>query len=206
MPVKDLEAKINEIGEWLGPGSLNFFGRQFAGKDMQAGRLGKSWGVPVVSGGEILRNSDVPEHVKAAIDRGELAPTDEYKKIVIPYLSQADFAGKPLLLSAVGRMHGEEPGVIAATSEAGHPIRGVPHLEITEDEAFRRLKASPSRGRADDTPEVLRQRLDAFLEQTLPVLDTYDEMGLLLTVDAMPEEEVVFSGLVHALYERALEN
>lgn len=199
--MKELERKIGEIGEQLGCGSLNFFGRQFAGKDTHAERLGRRYGATVLGGGDILRNSIIPERVRKIMDSGELIPSDEYRRMVLPFLGNPDFAGKPLLLSAVGRMSGEEAGVIAATKDAGHPIVAVPYLEITEEESFARLSASPSRGRADDTPEGLRERLDQFNEHTLPVLETYDRLGLLIRVDAMPEKEVVFRSLVNLLHE-----
>ncbi|HUD07359.1 MAG TPA: nucleoside monophosphate kinase [Candidatus Saccharimonadales bacterium] len=199
----NLGRKVGEIGEWLGSGTLNFFGRQFAGKDLQAERLGIYFGVKKISGGDIMRESVVPEEVRAIIDSGELSPTDIYKATVLPYLGQVAFKGKPLLLSAVGRMSGEEPAVIETAAEAGHLIMAVPYLDITEDESFRRLAFSPSRGRADDTPEGLRKRLDEFNNSTSLVLNTYEDMGLLVNVDAMQAEDIVFSTLVHLLHERA---
>ena len=79
----------------------------------------------------------------------------------------------------------------------------MPYLAISEEEAFRRLAASPNRGRADDTPEGLRKRLDQFNEHTQPVLDTYSRMGMLVVVDAMPDEAVVFTSLVNQLHDYA---
>jgi adenylate kinase len=200
-----LERKIGEIGEWLGTGTLNFFGRQFAGKDTQAARLGGFFGVDVIGGGDIMRNSDIPAEVRACMDRGELSPTEQYRAIVLPYLGQTAFRGKPLLLSSVGRMSGEEVDVLEATKDAGHPILAVPYLHITEEESFRRLACSPSRGRADDTKEGLRKRLDEFNNSTAAVLEAYENMGLLVGVDATMDEVAVFKDLVHSLHERAVE-
>ncbi len=120
----------------------------------------------------------------------------------MPLIGKLAIPGRPFLLSAVGRMHGEEPAILAATKEAGHELRAVIHLEITEDEAFRRMQAC-ERDRDDDTPAGLRKRLDEFNAQTVPVLETYDSMGLLIPVDAMPAEGVVFDSMVQLLYERA---
>lgn len=202
--MKELDRKIGEIGEWLGTGTLNFFGRQFAGKDTHAKVLGKKFGTTVLGGGDILRNSVIPDRVREVMDRGELIPSDDYREMVLPYLAQDSFVGKPMLLSAVGRLSGEEGGVLAATEAAGHPMVAVPYLEISEEESFRRLAISGGRGRADDTPEGLRERLDQFNEHTVPVLMTYVDMGLLVRVDAMPEEPVVFRSLVNLLHERAI--
>ncbi|MCA9332693.1 nucleoside monophosphate kinase [Candidatus Saccharibacteria bacterium] len=196
------ERKIGEIGEWLGTGSLNFFGRQFAGKDIQAARLGSHFQAPVIGGGDILRNSNIDLEVQQQIDKGGLSPTEQYRKIVLPYLSDPSLANVPLMLSAVGRMSGEEQDVIDVTNSAGHPIMAVPYLQITEAESFIRMANSPSRGRVDDTPQGLRKRLDQFNEFTAPVLKAYEDMDLLVSVDAMPEEDIVFNSLVNMLHER----
>ena len=42
-------------------------------------------------------------------------------------------------------------------------------------------------GRADDTEEVIRHRLDLYDQQTTPVLDYYRVSGLLVTVDGRGE-------------------
>lgn len=198
-----VEGKIEGIGEWLGTGSLNFFGRQFAGKDTQAELLGRYLGAPVISGGGILRSDDIPEEVRIAINSGDLSPTDQYKQIVLPYLGRDEYRGVPLMLSSIGRMSGEEIDVVEAASLYDHPIKAVPYLEITEEESFRRLESSPSRGRADDNNEGLNKRLKEFDRMTMPVLDYYEQHDLLVRVDAMPEERFVFDALVHHLYEYA---
>jgi len=201
--MKELERKIGEIGEWLGAGSVNFFGRQWAGKDSHAEKLGGYYGVEKLSGGDILRGSELSEEVRAIMHRGELIPTDVYRKTVLPYLSQTAFFGKPLFLSAVGRMSGEEHAVVPTLEDAEHPLKVVPLLDITEEEAYRRLATLGSRGREDDTPEGLRKRLEEFEESTTLVLGAYDRMGLLVQVDAMQPKDVVFEGLVHALHDFA---
>lgn len=202
--MKSLESGIREVEEWLGPGTLNFFGKPFAGKDTQAEQLANRWGITVIGGGDILRNSTIPNDVRSIMEKGDLIPSDRYEKIVLPYLGQTAFAGKPLLLSSVGRMSGEEPGVISATETSGHPIKAVLYLDITEDEAFRRLNDMPNRGRADDNPESLRNRFDAFNAKTIPVLDTYESAGLLVRINAMAEKDVVFQAMVYQLHERAI--
>lgn len=200
-----IEHKIGEVKEWLGTGSINVFGRQFAGKDVQLNRLAKLLGtnIPVLSGGEILRQSDnISPDDRAAMNRGELIDSEAYKRYILPGLSAPEHDGKPLLLSAVGRMIGEEASVLEATSAAGHPTLAVVELMISDQEAHRRLARS-DRKRPDDTPEALDERLNWFADKTIPVLDVYEDMGLLMQVDATPPEEVVFSDLVDILHARA---
>lgn len=200
------ENKIHEVNEWLGTGSLNFFGKPFGGKDTQSEKLAPFFNAPILGGGQILRNSVIPPETQTKMNRGELIPTEDFVKIVMPYLSNPDFADGPLFLSSVGRVSGEEQGVINATEAAGHSIKAVPYFDITNDEVFRRLANTPDRGRADDTPASMEVRLEEFYTKTQPVLDTYEKMGLLLPVDAMTESDVVFNSMVHLLHDRALES
>ena len=55
-------------------------------------------------------------------------------------------------------------------AEKGTPLDVVLELQVPEEELFDRLAG---RGRADDTPDVIRQRLVAYREQTAPLLDYY---------------------------------
>ena len=171
--IAEQQRLIGEIGEWLGPNSLNFFGLQFAGKDNRANELALPLNAAVLSGGDILRNSHIPDDIRAIMNSGALIPSDDYAQIVLPYLSDPDFDGRPIFLSAVGRMAGEEVGVMKATESAGHPLAAVPYLKITTDESFRRM-ALADRGRDDDTLEGLRKRHEEFEAKTQPVLDAYE--------------------------------
>lgn len=199
----ETERKIHELGEWLGAGSINGFGRQFAGKDTQLGPLASTFDVPIIGGGDILRNVEIPEDVKAVMESGALIPSDTYEQIVLPYLSRPSFEHKPLLLSAVGRMDGEQAGVMQATSAANHTMRLVVDFQITRQESHYRMANSPSRGRADDTIDGLNKRLNFFDEHTVPVIDYYKSQGLLVTVDATAEINVVFNNFINLAHDRA---
>lgn len=202
MPEISTPEKLHRIHEWLGTGSVNFFGLPFAGKDTQAEHLGRVFDVPVISSGHILRTADLAPEVRAQIDSGDLGPTEQFREIVLPYFYRPEFQNKPLLLSSVGRMSGEEQPVIEAAHDSGHTIRAVPYLKMPEGESFRRLAGQPDRGRADDTPTKLRKRLDEFYEKTQPVLETYERAGLLIPINAMQPEDVVFRCVVNELYDR----
>lgn len=192
------------IKEWLTAGAINFFGLPFAGKDSQANRLAERFNATVLSSGDIFRNSVIPEKTKIMIDRGELAPTQDFIDIVLPYLKKAEFTGRPLMLSSVGRWHGEEEGVIGALEEADHPLRAVVYLSLSEDIALQRLSLEENaviRGvRADDSEEKLLKRIEEFNQKTLPVIEYYRQHDLLIEIDAsLPKDEVerlILEGLV----------
>lgn len=198
--------KIDKIKAWLQSGSINVFGLPFSGKDTHGTRIAELFGGVFISGGDILRSSQGIEHIKNHIAKGHLAPTDEYLDIVLPYLSKKKFAGKPLILSSVGRWHGEESSVIKAANDSGHPIKAVIYLSINQSEAKRRWQLA-ERGRQDDAEEnILLNRFSEFQQKTLPVIEFYRQKGLLIEVDGLPEKEEVLANILTKLAAMADNN
>ena len=162
---------IELIKKWLGHGSINIFGRPFAGKDNQANNLTSILNGVLIGGGDILRSKYMADDIKALMRTGKLIPTEKYQAIVLPFLNQELFNDKPLLLSSIGRWHGEEDAVIKTLKESGHGLKAVIYLNISEQESYRRWKNRDiynDRGeRHDDTEEILKIRLDEFEQKTL---------------------------------------
>jgi adenylate kinase len=150
----------------------------------------------------------VPEHVTTLIRAGKLAPTEDYIAIVLPYLSKEEFSNKPLILSSVGRWHGEEDGVLGAAEASGHPVKAVVYLDITEEGVRTRWQEKNHVGargeRHDDTEEILETRLEEYREKTLPVIDYYKKSGLLIDIDSSLPKDVVLQTIIDELYKRAI--
>ena len=199
--------KIDAIKKWLGSGSIDIFGRPFAGKDEQGRRLVEIFGGNLVGGGEILRNSTMPEHIKGYMRTGKLIPSDDYVNIVLPYLSQQKLANQPLFLSSVGRWHGEEDGVIEVLEKSGHPLKAVIYLDILNDESHNRWLARETNNdrsnRHDDTEEILNIRFTEFSEKTIPVINHYQSLGLLIEIDGKGPRDEITKNIIDALYERS---
>lgn len=201
-----MQEELHTIRSWLGQGSINIFGMPFAGKDTQGGVLADLLGGELLGGGKILRNSIIPDHIREIMDAGDLIPTEDYLRIVLPYLGQPEFKGKPLILSSVGRWHGEEEGVHQATAASNHPLKAVLLLTVPKAVARARhtLAASEDRGpRADDAPDVFETRLDEFNQKTVPVIEFYRSKDLLIEVDGSPKPPVVTSQIISKLFELA---
>jgi adenylate kinase len=201
---------LRAITDWLQAGAINIFGRPFAGKDTQGGVLSDLLDAPLLGGGEILRNSTIPPRSQEALKKGLLIPTDEYIQIVLPYLSQEKFRGKPLVLSSVGRWEGEEPSVLQATEQAGHPTKAVFYLDVDEQtvkERWRHSQEERSRGsrgnRTDDLEDILATRLQEFRKKTLPVIDYYQQTPLFCRIDADQPSAEVTAQILDNLLERA---
>lgn len=204
----DNNIRVDIIKKWLGTGSINIFGRPFAGKDTQGRLLATSLEGNLLGGGEIMRGSTIPNHIRSAMRTGKLIPSKDYVNIVLPYLAQSEFANKPLILSSVGRWHGEEQGVMDATKATDHPMRAVIYLDLDEDAVRNRWQATrqhTDRGnRHDDTKEILEIRLAEFRDKTMPVIEYYRDRGILITIDAHSEPSHIYHAIIDALYKISL--
>ena len=202
-----MDEQTKRIIAWLGTGSINIFGAPFAGKDTQCAELAKSIGGVVISSGDILRHDHGNAEIQRIMAEGGIIPSDLFAQVVAPYLARSEFAGKPLILSEVGRADGEQHVIMKATAESGHPLKAVVLLNLSNEEAFKRFDAaqlSHDRGtRADDKREVLQTRLDAYLTMVTPVIEYYRELGLLIEVDGAPSREIVNIEILNALSEFA---
>ena len=198
-----MESQIILITDWLGTGALDLFGRPFAGKDTQADLLAELFHGVVIGGGDILRSQPIPPEIQKDMDSGTLIPTNYYLSVMVPYLSQPSLAGTPLLFSSVGRWHGEEPGIIEGAEQSGHPLKAVINLELSADAVRQRYEESKllqDRGeRADDSPEVIENRLAEYQNKTEPVLQFYRDKGLLIEVDGTKSREVVTQEILDSL-------
>ncbi len=202
-----MEEHNRTITTWLGSGSINVFGLPFAGKDTQGRKLAEMWGGVLIAGGDVLRSYHDQGELNAIMARGDLIPSDLYLKIMLSYLSKPEFIGKSLILSAMGRLKGEETVVTEATADAGHPIKAVVLLKLTEEEIWKRFDAAKElhdRGeRSDDSRTALENRLIKFHTQTEPVIDYYRDHGLLIEVDGSLSREQVTEEIVKHVAEFA---
>lgn len=201
----DTQKKIDVIKTWLGTGSINFFGRQYSGKDTQCELFAKALDGVVIGGGDILRSGDTPKEVMDVVNTGEFSPTDAYRAIVTPYLAKSEFASIPLMLSTVGRMKGEEEVVIKAAKASGHDIKAVVVLNIDEATTWQRFTQGRVDGtredRDDDDKKAIERRLELYNENTMKVIDVYRKLGLVIDIDGTQPIDTVFEDIVNKLYD-----
>lgn len=200
--------KIETIKQWLGSGSINFFGPPFSGKDTQAKRIADAIGGVVVSGGDILRHSQDDTELQRIMAAGGVVPPDMFLRIVPAFFSHDAIAGKPLLLSSVGRLIDEVPVIVDATNSTNHPIKAVIVLELGREDVLKHFEIAKQLGdrgqRADDTPEALNKRLVEYAK-TEPVITYYRDHNHVLAIDDTKTPDEVTNEIVDALYELAVQ-
>lgn len=181
-----------------------FFGPPGSGKGTQAQLLAKALGVPQVSTGDLLR-----DHVKRAtplgaiakpiMDSGALVPDDLVTKMLRERLAAPD-ARAGALFDGYPRTIPQADALDALLSEAGRKVDTVLFLEVTDDVIVERLVGRARlEGRADDTPETVRERLRVYREKTAPLAERYRRLGLLVTIDGNRPVPVVAADVRAAL-------
>ena len=200
-----MDAKIAEIKKWLGTGSINIFGYPMSGKDTQGVKLAEAIDGKLLSSGIIIRANEIEKHKKLT-DTGNLIQTNIFYEWVLPYFEREDLKKYPLVLSSIGRWFGEEDTVIETAEKAGHPIKAVVLLNISEADVldrFHKLQVLNDRGERQDDKDlgVFKTRLEEFRLKTMPVLEHYKEMGLLVNVNGDQSREAVFAEMIDKLYE-----
>ncbi|MDD6799588.1 MAG: adenylate kinase [Firmicutes bacterium] len=187
-----------------------FLGAPGAGKGTQAEIVSEKYKIPTISTGVIIREAIKNETetglaAKAYTDSGKLVPDDVVIGIVKERLSQPD-AQNGFILDGFPRTVPQAK----ALEDMGINMDLVVDIEVPDEKIIARmsgrrackkcgatyhLEYKPSRDgktcdscgeeltvRRDDDPEVVKQRLEVYHEQTEPLIDFYKALGKLVTV------------------------
>jgi adenylate kinase len=169
-----------------------------AGKGTQAGRLAEKLGIPQISTGELFRRNiedgtKLGLEAKRYLDAGDLVPSDLTNQLVDDRLSDAD-AANGFILDGYPRSLEQAKALHEMLGRRGTDIDAVLEFRVSREELFQRLKG---RGRADDTDDVILNRMNVYRDETAPLLEYYS--GELKTVDAVGTMDEVFARALHAL-------
>ena len=188
---------------------LLLIGPPGAGKGTQAALLSEHFGIPAISTGDIFRynvKNQTPLGVEAKgfMDRGEYVPDSLTNALVRDRLSHDDALGG-FLLDGYPRTIDQVHELDSILSDAGKRLDVVVQLTADNDELVRRLAhRAQVEGRADDTPEVIRRRLEVYDSQTAPLIDVYAARGLVAMIDGLGEIADVTARIVEVLDARGL--
>ena len=169
-----------------------------AGKGTQAVKLADKLGVPQISTGDLFRHNistgtELGLKAKKYLDAGDLVPASLTNELVDDRLNDADVAGG-FILDGFPRSVEQAKALDAMLEKRDLSLDAVLEFRVPEDELVARLKG---RGRADDTEDVIRNRMRVYREETAPLLDYY--AGQIVTVDAVGAVEEVNARALAAL-------
>ncbi|MCX6422136.1 MAG: adenylate kinase [Actinobacteria bacterium] len=181
-----------------------FMGPPGAGKGTQAQLVSTALGVPHISTGDLFRanvggGTALGIEAKRYMDAGEYVPDSVTNEMVRDRIANADCAAG-FLLDGYPRTVEQVAELDAMLAESGQQIDRVVELTVVTDEVVGRLllRAQTS-GRSDDTEDVIRRRLEVYVEQTAPLTAVYRDRGLLVQVDGMGEISEVSTRVLAAL-------
>jgi adenylate kinase len=169
-----------------------------AGKGTQAQKLAEKLGIPQISTGELFRQNiekgtKLGLEAKRYLDAGDLVPSELTNQLVDDRLNDPD-AAKGFILDGYPRSVEQAKALHEMLERRGTDIDAVVEFRVSEEELLQRLKG---RGRADDTEEVIHNRMKVYRDETAPLLEYYD--GTVKTVDAVGSVDEVFARALQAL-------
>ena len=177
--------------------------RPGAGKSTQAALLAQRIGVAHLSTGALLR--------------GEIASASPLGRAIAPVLERGDLVADDLVVAVVARRLDD------AVAAGGYVLEGFPRdvvqeaafrerlpgavqpqaavlLEVRAEECRRRLLSrSAVEERDDDTPETIDHRLGLFDKDLTPVIERYEQRGILVRVDGEANPQVVTERILDRL-------
>ena len=170
-----------------GPGS---------GKSTYSKFITKHFQIPHVYTGDMMRSlaqqdTDIGRKVKSALDKGDYVDT----KIVLDTL-EARLQRKD---TKRGYVLDGFPRSMQQVREMERRNIGYDHvvfLDVAEDEVVRRLT---SRGRADDKPDIIKNRIAVYKRETMPVIKHFKNKMLNIRVEGGEQIEDVAANIIDRL-------
>lgn len=163
---------------------------------------------------------------KNHMDKGELVPDKITIKMIIERINQPDCASGCILDGFPRTLHQAE-ALDQALQERGKSIDKAIYIEVPNEELVKRLSErwlcrtcqtpyhtinsppeTPGRcdkcggelyQRSDDEEETVKNRLNVFFDQTIPMLDYYRKQGKLIKVNGNQEIRKVARAILSAL-------
>jgi len=169
-----------------------------AGKGTQAEKLAEKLGIPHISTGDLFRQNigdgtELGMEAKRYLDAGDLVPSELTNRLVDDRLDHAD-AANGFVLDGYPRSVEQAQALHDMLERRALQLDAVVEFRVSQDELLQRLKG---RGRADDTDDVILNRMKVYRDETAPLLEYYrDELK---TVDAVGTVDEVFARALQAL-------
>jgi adenylate kinase len=201
--------------------NLILLGPPGAGKGTQAERLKDDFGLPYVGTGDLLRkhrDERTPLGVEATsyMESGDLVPDELVIRMILEEIDER--GGDGFLLDGYPRSVGQADALGDALAENGRSLTAALLINADDETVIQRLSGrrqcrnghvyhvlfNPPKNdghcdldgtklsqREDDRPETVKRRLATYHTKTEPLIDYYEERGLLRRFDGSREPSEV---------------
>jgi adenylate kinase len=193
--------------------NLILLGPPGAGKGTQADRLKDDFGLPYIGTGDLLRKhkadgTDLGREAQKFMDDGQLVPDDLVVQMILSEIEDKGQDG--FLLDGYPRTIAQADALADALDESGRRLTAALYIDADDDTVIKRLSGrrqckqghlyhvefnkpklegmceldnTPLFQREDDQPDKVKTRLETYHRETEPLIDYYDERGLLRRFD-----------------------
>jgi len=193
--------------------NLILLGPPGAGKGTQAARLREDFSLPYIATGDLLREhrdngTELGQKAKEYMERGELVPDELVVAMILDKISAEGADG--FLLDGFPRNRAQAEALGVAMDERGRRLTAALLIEVPDELLVERITGrrqcsnghvyhvkydppkhdavcdqdgKPLVQRDDDKPETVKKRLDVYHRETSPLIDYYDDKGLLRRFD-----------------------
>ena len=206
-----------------------FLGAPGAGKGTQAEHVAKLKSIPKISTGDMLRaaiqqESDLGRKVKGIMKEGKLVDDETMLSLVVDRIHQPDCENGFILDGYPRNLH--QAGQLESVLEKHHKMMVV-EISVSEEEIVRRIagrRTCPSCQRIyniysrppkenercdvdgtalflrpDDQEDVVRNRIEVYKNETLPLIEHYQQKGILHVIDGSQPEDRVMAGILQVI-------
>lgn len=173
------------------------FGPPGVGKGTQASALNRVYGLAHIGAGDLLRaakneDSDLGREIKGYMDANVFVPDEIIVKLITAEILKLGRRG--FILDGFPRTVSQAEKLETLLAQMGIPLTQAIFLEAPDSVLLERVL---QRRRADDTEEILAQRLQDYRTKTAPLAEYYRAKNLLVEIDGTGTEVDVFKKALH---------
>lgn len=177
-----------------------FFGPAGAGKSVQGQMLAARMEWRWLGIGQLLRDTRDPE-IHAAMREGKLIPVELSEQVMGEAITGAKDI-KELILDGFPRELHQAQWLLEHQDEHQRKVDLAVVLEVPREELLKRLAI---RGRADDTPEAIDERLSIYRQEIYPILNYLSEQNIpVVHIDGNASVGQVHDRIVAELTDRGI--
>ena len=201
--------------------NLILFGPPGAGKGTQAARLREDFALPYIATGDMLREhrengTELGKEAETYMNDGDLVPDELVVKMIMEEIETKGDDG--FLLDGFPRSVGQADALSEEIDRRGRHLTAALLVDASDDVVLKRITGrrqcsnghvyhiefdppkhedvcdqcgKPLTQRDDDKPETVQKRLTTYHEQTEPLIDYYEERGLLRRFDGTRSQTAV---------------